>query len=79
MSNEQIMEILNRIIRDVLDDDSINISMATTAAEHADWDSLSHINIIVAMEDQFKIKFNLDEMKQFINVGEVIRIIQTKI
>lgn len=79
MSNEEILEVLNKIIKDVLDDDSFEIGMETTASDHADWDSLAQINIIVAIEGQFKIKFSLNEMKQFANVGDVVRITKSKL
>lgn len=78
MNTEEIKSKFTEILRDVLDNDSLEVTRETTAANYPDWDSLAHINIIVATESQFGIKFNLDELKSFRTVGDMLDMIETK-
>ena len=59
------------IFKDVLDNDDIVLKYETTAADVEDWDSLSHIQIVVAIEKHFKVKFTTAEIREFKNVGEM--------
>jgi acyl carrier protein len=79
MTSEEIKNRLTEIIRDVLDDDTINLTRETTAKDVEDWDSLAHISIIVAVEKEFKAKFDLYDIKRLKNVGDMIDLINTKI
>ena len=58
MDTNEIFERLNEVFRDVFDDDTITVTEDTTAADVDDWDSLMHITLISAVEDEFDIKFN---------------------
>ncbi|MCQ2517681.1 MAG: acyl carrier protein [Lachnospiraceae bacterium] len=79
MSREELFEKLNEVFRDVFDDDEITVCDATTADDIEDWDSLEHINLIVAVETAFGIKFNMGEVNNFRNVGEMADIILSRI
>lgn len=79
MSREEVYESLNEVFQDVFDDEDIRVNDATTAADIEDWDSLEHINLIVAVEKKFNIKFNMGEVNTFKNVGEMVDIIMTRI
>ncbi len=79
MNREEIYERLNRVFRDVFDDDSICLNDNTTSSDIEDWDSLEHINLIVAVEGEFKIKFNMKEVTKMKNVGEMVDIIESRI
>lgn len=79
MSREEVYEALNEVFQDVFDDEDIRVSDTTTAADIEDWDSLEHINLIVAVEKKFNIKFNMGEVNTFKNVGEMVGIIMTRI
>jgi len=79
MKQDEIKNKFTEIIRDVLDDENIVLCRETTANDVEDWDSLAHISIIVAIEKEFKIKFDLYELKPLKNVGEMLDLIQTKI
>ena len=79
MTLDEIKSELTEIIRDVLDDKTIALTRETTANDIEDWDSLAHINIIVAIEEEFRIKFNLNELKSLQNVGDMMDLIQVKI
>ena len=79
MNRNEILEKLNSVFIDVFDDEDIKISDATTADDIDDWDSLEHINLIVAVEQEFKIKFNMNEVTNMKNVGEMVDIIASRI
>lgn len=74
-----VQETLTDIFREVFDDDDINLSPEMTADDVDDWDSLSHINLIVAVETRFNIKFTLKEMQSFKNVGDLMSCIEGKV
>ena len=74
MTREEIFEELNEVFSDVFDDE-ITVTETTTAADIEDWDSLEHINLIVAVESKFGIKFNIGEVNKMKNVGEMVDII----
>ena len=73
-----VRERLQGVFRDVFDDPAINIFDAMTADDIADWDSLTHINLVVASEKEFGTRFNLKEVKTLKNVGEFIAMIKQK-
>lgn len=79
MSREEIRERLNQVFIDLFDDESIVLSDETTANDIEDWDSLEHINLIVAIEQEFNIKFNMNEVTTMKNVGEMIDIIASRL
>ncbi len=78
MSKEEILEKLNEVFCDVFDDETIQVKEETTANDIEDWDSLEHINLIVAVEKEFGFKFNMNEVTSMKNVGEMIHIIQQR-
>ena len=71
MSIEETIAEVQNIFRDVLDDDDISIEYDTTAEDVDDWDSLNHIQLVVAIEKHFNIRFNASEIQGFGNVGEM--------
>ncbi len=79
MTKEELFEQLNEVFRDVFDDEDITVTEATTADDIEDWDSLEYINLIVAIEKKFSIKFNMGEVNNFKNVGEMAENIMEKI
>ena len=70
-----IYERLNRVFREVFDDDTITVNASTTAADIDDWDSLTHIQLIAAVEDDFGDKFSMKQVSSMKNVGEMAEII----
>ncbi len=78
MSREEIFETVQEIFRDVFDDDELMISDRTNSDEIEDWDSLEHISLIVSMEKAFSMKFDIKEVNQLENVGEMIDLIKRK-
>ena len=75
MKKEEVYERLNNVFRDIFDDDSIVVKPETTSNDIEDWDSLEHINLIVAIEQEFGMKFNMNEVTSMKNVGEMVDII----
>ena len=78
MSTDEILESLRKIMIDVFDLDDLQISAETTADDVEDWDSLSHIRLMVAVERHFKIKFQNSEIESLTNVGELVQVIARK-
>ena len=79
MEKEEIYERLNKVFRDIFDDESIVVKPETTSSDIEDWDSLEHINLIVAVEQEFGMKFNMNEVTTMKNVGEMVDIIMSRI
>lgn len=79
MTREEAYIKLNEVFRDVFDDETIEVNDATTANDIEDWDSLEHINLVVAVEKCFGIKFNMGEVAKLKNVGEMMDLILSKI
>ena len=75
MSREEVFVKLNEVFQDVFDDESITVNDATTSNDIADWDSLEHINLIAAVEQEFGVKFNMGQVITMVNVGEMVDII----
>ena len=71
----KIYEKLNEIFRDVFDDEDITVTPETNSDSIEDWDSLEHINLVVAIEKAFGLKFSMDEVTGMQNVGEMVTII----
>jgi acyl carrier protein len=78
MDKNQILEEVQEIFREVLDNEEIVLANETTADDIEEWDSLTHIQLIVAIEKHFKIKFTSKEILSWQNVGEMIDCIATK-
>ncbi len=74
----EIYERLNDVFRDVFDDDSLSVNPNTTAADIEDWDSLSHITLMAAVEDEFRMKFSMKEVVEMKNVGEMVSLISAR-
>ena len=78
MNKDQILEEVQEIFHEVLDNEEIVLNNATTADEVEEWDSLTHIQLIVAIEKNFNIRFTSREILSWQNVGEMIDCIATK-
>jgi acyl carrier protein len=77
MTREEVFEKINEVFRDVFEDDDITVTDETTAADIEDWDSLEHINLVNAIEQEFGIKFNMGQIVSMKNVGEMADIIMS--
>lgn len=73
------MNELNAIFQQVFDDETIQVAPETTADDVEGWDSLSHVNLIVALETTYMIRFTQKELLSFKNVGDLFNSINEKI
>ena len=76
------MDVLSRlqeIFRDIFDDESLVIKNETTAEDIEEWDSLAQINIIVACEAEFELKYDLSEVSRLSNVGDMVNLTERKL
>jgi acyl carrier protein len=69
---------LTDVFHDVFEDQSIVPTPEMTASDVAEWDSLSHINLIVAIEERFGIKFRTAELESLRNVAQLVEAIDKK-
>ena len=79
MEHEKLIKELNKIFIDIFEDDSILLNEHTTTSDIEAWDSLNHIHMITAVEKYYKIRFGLNELLNFKNVGDLCKAIQGKI
>ena len=78
MEKSQILDEVQAIFREVLDNEEIVLASETTADDIEEWDSLTHIQLIVAIEKHFKIRFTSREILSWQNVGQLIDSIANK-
>jgi acyl carrier protein len=76
---ENILIQIQEIFRDILDNEEIILNDKTTANDIDEWDSLSHIQLVVAVEKHFRIKFTAREILSWKNIGEMIDSIKNKL
>ncbi len=72
MDRNQVMGEVQEIFRDNFDDDSLVLTDATNAADIEDWDSLEQINLLTAIEKKYGLKFNLNDVRNLQNVGDLL-------
>ena len=75
MNNHEIVTRLNEVFRDVFGDPSISVTPSTTSADIEDWDSIEHINLVAAVENEFGLRIKMREVSGMKNVGEMMDII----
>ena len=78
MEKNEIVSRLTPIFRDVFNDNALMVTEGMTADEVPTWDSLSNINMIVAVEKAFGVKFSIKEVRNLKNVGELLELIKRK-
>lgn len=77
--NSEIIGRLQPVFRDVFDDESIVLSEAMSARDVDGWDSLTHVQLIVAVESEFNVDFETAEISELKNVGDFINLIKKKL
>jgi acyl carrier protein len=73
MTDQDILNRLTQILRDLLSDDSIVLTIETRRDDVANWDSFAYVSFIVAVEIEFGMKFRVAEVESFQKVGEIVR------
>ena len=79
MSHDEIYQKLTSVFQDVFRDDISVVVPEMTARDVDDWDSLSHIRLILTVEKEFGVKFSTAELAQFENVEQLVEMIADKI
>jgi len=79
MTSAEILKEVNEIFKDVLDNDNIVLGRETTAKDVEDWDSLTHIQLVVAIEKHFKLRFASSDILEWKNVGEMCDSIEKRL
>ena len=78
MDRRNVIDQLNGIFEEIIDEGGVNLSEATVPADVDGWDSLAHIQLVVAMEEHFDVKFTSEEILVWKNVGEMVDCILAK-
>ena len=79
MTDAEIYAQLNAVFRQVLEDDSIELTPETTADDVDGWDSMNHMFIVVELEKRFGVKFQAAEMEELKSVGELAALLKHKL
>jgi len=79
MTDAEILQGLTDLFHDVFGDENLVLTPSTTADDVEDWDSFNHINIVVATEMRFGIKFQTAEVEPLKNIGELLALISRKL
>ncbi len=79
MERSEILKKVNEVFIDNLDNDDIVLTENSSADDIEEWDSLTHVQLVVAVEKKLNIRFNAKEIQSWKNVGEMIDSISTKL
>ena len=74
----ETLERIQSVFRDTFDDDGLVLRPEMTADDVEGWDSLMHINLIYAIEQEFKVRFTTAEVTSLKNVGDLITLVEKK-
>jgi acyl carrier protein len=72
MTDQELLDTFTRILRDLLDDESITLAMSTVRTSVPNWDSFQYVTFIAAVEIELGIKFRVADVEAFANVGEIV-------
>lgn len=73
MTDQQLLDLFTRTLRDLIGDDNIVLTMDTTRPDVPGWDSFSYINFIAVIEMELKVRFGVADVESFENVGAIVR------
>jgi acyl carrier protein len=79
MDRSEVLSKLTELMRDTFDDENLVPTDETTAENVADWDSANHVRLMIAIEEEFHVTFETDEITAPENVGELIDLIISKL
>jgi len=72
MTDQDILALFTKIIRDLLSDESITLTMQTKREEVPNWDSMNYINFIAAVEIELGVKFGVADIESFEDIGAIV-------
>jgi acyl carrier protein len=79
MNIDDIWAKLTEVYHEIFDDDEIELTPETTAEDIEEWDSLSNVQLLIAIEQEFGVKFSTGEIANLRNVGELVMVIQRQL
>ena len=79
MTDDEILSRITDVVRDQLDDDEIALTPATEANSVDGWDSLAHVRIMIAVEEEFGVRFQTSEITSLKNVGGLVALVCSKL
>lgn len=79
MDRPTILSRIGETLANILDQDHLDLSEDTTADDIDDWDSVNHVKLMIALESEFRIRFETNEIAAPANIGELIDLIQRKL
>lgn len=79
MDRSKILAEIHNVFCDILDNENIKLNFDTNSGDIEEWDSLTHIQLIVAIEKRFGIKFTAKEMMGWDTVGDMVNCISSKL
>ena len=79
MSNDDLLPGVQDVFRSVFDEDDLVITRHSSAETVSDWDSLTHVNLVTAIEKKYKVKFALGELQDLKNVGDLLDLLAKKL
>jgi acyl carrier protein len=79
MATEEILSQVSNLIREVLELPDLEITLETSAQDVDEWDSMTHIQLVTAIEGRYKVRFALGELQALKNVGDMVSLIETKL
>ncbi|MCI9462638.1 MAG: acyl carrier protein [Lachnospiraceae bacterium] len=74
----EVLEKINEVFRNIFEKENLVISEDTSADDIEGWDSLQHVKILVMLEQEFHVEFDIDEIISMDNIGDMVRIIKGK-
>ena len=78
MTDNELLRDLSAIFTGIIDEGEVNLTMQTTADDVEGWDSLNHVQILVAVEKKYGFRFTLNEIQLLNNIGDLVNAIQKK-
>jgi acyl carrier protein len=70
---------VKQIMSDILDLDTAAVGATTTQENTANWDSMSHLNLVIALEQEFGVSFTPEEMEQLVSFRHILQILASKL
>lgn len=79
MTRDKIRTMIQGILADLVDDPSLVLTDSTSAGDIADWDSINHVRLLIAIEQELGFRFTTEEPDGLSNVGELVDLVQKKL
>jgi len=79
MGSDDLLPGVQDVFRDVFDEPDLTITRASNAENVEDWDSMTHVNLVTAIEKRYKVKFALGELQELKNVGDLLDLLGKKL